>query len=76
MKLVWSKCWEIQGSGKVNNRKLFDKVVLYNISELNIGFYAARIHIFYPRMFRPTQSSFRLKFSNIKIETAYVLHDR
>jgi len=44
IKLVWLKCLEMQASGKVNNRKLSDKVVLYNISALNLGFYAARIH--------------------------------
>jgi len=69
MKLVCSKCWEMQASSKVNNRKLLDKVVLYNISALNIGFYAARIHIiFYPCMFHPLQPSLRRKFSNIEIE--------
>jgi hypothetical protein len=34
MKLVWLKCLEMQASGKVHNRKLSDKVVLYNISGL------------------------------------------
>jgi hypothetical protein len=47
MESVCSKCGEMQASGKVSNRKLFDTVVLYNAIALNIRFYAARIHIIF-----------------------------